>query len=121
MRNDLHRAAEIFSAPFALNDHRINATGRYAVGLARDNAGVAFVMAEIEIGLGAVVGDIDLAMLIGTHRPRIDIEIRVELAQTDFESARLQQCAERRCGETLTERGNHAAGDENEPRHGLKM
>jgi hypothetical protein len=32
-------------------------------------------MAEVEIGLGAVVGDIDLAVLIGRHRARIDVEI----------------------------------------------
>jgi hypothetical protein len=47
-------------------------------------------MAEIEVGLGAVVGDVDLAMLIGRHGAGVDIEIGVELAQTDLEAARLQ-------------------------------
>ncbi len=60
-------------------------------------------MAEIEIGLGAVIGDIDLAMLIGAHRAGIDVDIGVEFAQADAESARLQQRAERRRRKTLAE------------------
>ena len=75
-------------------------------------------MAEVEIGLGAVVGDEDLAVLIGRHRAGIDVEIGVELAQADLVAARLQQRAERRRSETLAERGDHAAGDEDVPRHG---
>ena len=60
-------------------------------------------MAEIEIGLGAVVGDEHLAVLIGAHRPRIDIEIGVELAEPHLIAARLQQRTERRRGKTLAE------------------
>ncbi len=58
-------------------------------------------MAEVEIGLGAVVGDENLAVLVRRHRARIDIEIGVELAQTDLIAARLQQRAERRGSQTL--------------------
>ena len=71
--------------------------------LRRRAAGEALVMAEIEIGLGAVVGDEHLAVLIGRHRARIDVEIGVELAQPDRVAARLQQRAERRRSETLAE------------------
>jgi hypothetical protein len=58
-------------------------------------------MAEVEIGFRAIVGDEDLAMLIWRHRPWIDVEIRVELAQPDPVAACLQQRAERRLCETL--------------------
>ena len=84
----------------------------------RRAAGEALVMAEIEIGLGAVVGDEHLAVLIGRHRAGIDVEIGVELAQADLVAARLQQRAERRRCETLAKGGDHAAGDEDVPRHG---
>ena len=86
--------------------------------LRRGDAGEALVVAEVEIGLRAVVGDVDLAVLIRAHRARIDVEIGVELAQPHLEAARLQQRAERRRRQTLAERGDHAAGDEDEPRHG---
>ena len=58
--------------------------------------GESLVMAEIEIGLGAVVGDEYLAVLIGRHGAGIDVEIGVELAQPHLVAARLQQRAERR-------------------------
>ena len=70
---------------------------------ARRTAGEALVVAEIEIGLGAVVGDEHLAVLVGRHRARIDVEIGVELAQPDRVAARLQQRAERCRCETLAE------------------
>ena len=69
----------------------------------RRAAGEALVVAEVEIGLGAVVGDEDLAVLVGRHGARIDVEIGVELAQADLVAARLQQRAERRGSETLAQ------------------
>ena len=118
VRDDLHGGAEIFAAALAPDHGRIDAAGGDAVAAPRGDAGEALVMAEIEIGLGAVVGDVDLAVLIGAHRPRIDVEVGVELAQPHLEAARLQQRAERRRRKTFAERGDHAAGDEDEPRHG---
>ena len=82
MRDHLHGGAEIVAAPLLADDLLIDAAGGDVVGLRGRDAGEALVMAEIEIGLGAVVGDEDLAVLIGAHGPRIDIEIGVELAQT---------------------------------------
>ena len=82
--------------------------------------GEALVMAEIEIGLGAVVGHEHFAVLVRRHRSGIEIEIGVELAKADLVATRLQQRAERRRSQTFSERGNHAAGDENIPRHGTQ-
>ncbi len=65
--------------------------------------GEALVMAEVEIGLGAVVGDEDLAVLIRRHRAGIDVDIGVELAQPHFVAARLQQRAQCGGGKTLTQ------------------
>ena len=56
--------------------------------------GEAFIMAEIEIGLGAVVGDKNLSMLEGGHGAWVDVEVRVKLHQIDFEPATLQQAAD---------------------------
>src|SRR5579872_686884 len=119
VRDDLHRRAEIFAAAFAADHRRIDPAGGLAVGLAGGDAGEALVMAEIEIGFGAVVGDVDLAVLIRAHRARIDVDIGVEFAESDAEAARLKQRAERRRRKTLAERGDHAAGNEDEPRHGI--
>ena len=71
-------------------------------------------MAEIEIGLGAVVGDEDLAVLERAHRAGIDVDVRVHLEQRHLEAARLEQRADRRRRQPLAQRRDHAAGDEDE-------
>src|SRR6185312_4152538 len=45
---------------------------------------------------------------------RIDVEVRIQLLQGHLEAARLQQAADRRGGEPLAQRRDHAAGDEDE-------
>ena len=44
-------------------------------------------MAEIEIGLGAVIGHEHFAVLVWRHRTGIEIEIGIELAQPDLVAA----------------------------------
>ena len=74
---------------------------RPCVLLGGGTAGEALVMAEIEIGLRAVIGDEDFAVLIRRHGSRIDVEIGVELAQPHLVAARLKNRAERGRGETF--------------------
>ena len=83
--------AEIVAAPLAGDDVAVDAAGGDIVRLARGDAGEALVMAEVEVALRPVVGDVDLAVLIGRHGSRIDVEIGVELADADGIAARLQQ------------------------------
>ena len=103
VRDDLHCRAEVFAAALARDHGRIDAAGRHAVALAGGDPDIALVMAEIEVGLGAVIGHEDLPVLVGAHRAGIDIEIGVELPEAHLEAARLQQRAQRRRAQTLTE------------------
>jgi hypothetical protein len=50
-------------------------------------------MAEIEIGLGAIVGHEHFAVLIRRHRAGIEIEIGIELPEPNLVATRLQQRA----------------------------
>ena len=47
-------------------------------------------MAEVQIGLGPVLGDEDLAMLVGRHGARVDVDVGVELLRGNLEAAGLQ-------------------------------
>src|SRR6516162_6567653 len=91
--NHLNGGAEIVAAPLLGEDVLIDAAGGDVVVPGRWPAGEVLVMAEVEVGLRAVIGDENLAVLVGRHRPGIDIEIGVELAQPYLEAARLQQRA----------------------------
>ena len=119
--NDLHGRAEIVAAPLLGDQLLIDAPGRDVVLAVGAPSGKALVMAQVEVRLGAVVGDEHLAMLGRAHRARIDVEIGVELAQPHGIAARLQKRAQSRRSQTLAKRGNHAAGDENIPRHGTLL
>ena len=42
-------------------------------------------MAEVKVGLGTVLGDIDLTVLIGAHGAGVNIDIGVELLSRDLQ------------------------------------
>ena len=88
--------------------------------LLRRHAGEALVVAEIEIGLRPVVRDEHLTVLVGAHRAGIDVEVGIELAQPDRIAARLEKRAEGGGRQAFAEGGDHAAGNEDVPLHGLR-
>ncbi len=118
MRDHLDGGAEIIAAPLLGQDVLIDPPRRDVVGAGRRSSRKALVMAEIKIGLGAVIRHEHFAMLVGRHRAGIEIEIGIELAQPNLVATRLQQRAKCRRSQTFSERGDHAAGDEYVPRHG---
>jgi hypothetical protein len=52
-------------------------------------------MAEIEIGLGAIVQHINFTVLERVHRSGIDIQIRIEFLKDDAQAAQLEKRPER--------------------------
>jgi hypothetical protein len=54
-----------------------------------------FVVPQVEVGFGSIVGDENLAVLEGTHRPGIDIQIRVEFLKSDPQPPALEKAADR--------------------------
>ncbi len=103
MRNHLHGLAEIVAAPLALDDLLVDAPAGQVVRAGQLGVREALVMAEVEIGLGPVVGDEHLAVLKRTHRARIDVQIRVEFLQGDAQSTAFQQAADRRRRDALSQ------------------
>ena len=103
VRDHLDGGAEIVAAPLLGEDVLVDAAGGDVVGAACRTSGEALVMAEVEIGFRAVVGDEHLAVLVGRHRARIDVEVGIELAEAHAVAARLEQRAERGRRETLAQ------------------
>ena len=74
--------------------------------------GEPLVVAEVEVGLGAVVQHVDLAVLVRAHGPRVDVDVRVELLEPHPQPALLQDHADRGAGQSLAERAHDAARHE---------
>ena len=103
VRDHLHGATEVVAAALLGDHRRIDLAGRDVARLAQRDVDETLVVAEVEIGLGAVIGDEHLAVLIRRHRARIDVEIRVELLHADMQAARLEDRADRGGGDSLAE------------------
>ncbi len=116
VRDDLHRPAEVVAAALAANHGVVDAARGDVRGAARVRVGEALVVAEVEVRLGAVLGDEHLAVLVRRHRAGVDVDVRIELLQADRQAAGDEQPPDRGCGDALAERGDDAAGDEDEAR-----
>src|SRR5258706_4221189 len=90
MRDHLHGFAEIIAATLFIQNGLVNLAARQIVEPSELGLRETLVVTEIQIGFRAVIEDINFSMLKGTHGPRIDIEIRVELLQGNFEPAILE-------------------------------
>src|SRR5262245_2625037 len=66
-------------------------------------------MTQIEVGFGAIVGDVHLAVLVRAHRARIDVDVGIELLQGHAVAVAFEKRTDRRGGKSLTERRNNAA------------
>ncbi|CAB4999415.1 unannotated protein [freshwater metagenome] len=69
-------------------------------------------MADVEVSLGAIVGDEHLAMLKRVHGAGIDVEIGIELLHRHSKTACLEEVAQAGGGEPLSERGGDSSGHE---------
>ena len=116
VRHHLDGRAEVVAAALAADHRVVDAAGGDVGGPARVGVGEPLVVAEVEVGLGAVLGHEHLAVLVGRHRARIDVDVRVELLQLDVEPARDEQAPDRSGGDSLAERGHDPAGYEDESR-----
>ena len=65
--------------------------------------GEALVVAKIEVGFGAVVGDKHFPVLIGRHGARINVQVGIALLEGDFQAAAFEKTADRSGGNALSE------------------
>src|ERR1051325_3023362 len=89
--DDLHRLAEVVAAALFLDDAEVDPAGGEVVLARGAHGGEALVVAEVEVGLGAVVRDEDFAVLDRRHRAEVNVDVGIELLDGDSEAARLAQ------------------------------
>jgi hypothetical protein len=92
VRNHLHGAAQVFASPLFLDDRLVDLSRGRVVEATHPLRQKPFVVSQVQVGLGAVIGDEDFPVLHGVHRSWIDVEIRIQFLDRDLQSA----CFEKR-------------------------
>ncbi len=113
VRDHLHGLAEVFAAALLADDVLVDAAGGDVVGLAGGHVQEALVVAQVQVGLGAVLGHEALAVLVGVQRAGVHVDVGVQLLDGDREAARLQQLGQAGTDDALAQGGGHAPGNEN--------
>ena len=87
VRDDLNGVAEVLPSPLLCDDGGVNLSGG-GVGLAGEvHVEESLVVPDVEVSLGAIVSDEDLAVLEGVHRARIDVDVGVQLLHDNADAA----------------------------------
>ena len=110
MGNDLDRAAQVIAVAFPADHLGVHLAGGHIAIAVQANIDETFVMPQVQVGFCAIIQDVDLTMLIGRHRPGIDIDIRVEFLNGDFYTALFEQPPDGSSGDAFADRADHTAG-----------
>src|SRR5882724_10710076 len=95
VRDDLNGLAEVIAAALFGENGFVDAAGGPVIVAGKFGVGEALVVAEIEVGFGAVFGDKDFAVLKGAHRTGIHVQVRIAFLQGDFETATFEETTNR--------------------------
>ncbi len=93
VRDHLNRRAEIVAAAFLLDDRLVDLARRHVVVVGERLVDEALVMTQIQVRLGPVLGDEDLAVLVRIHRAGVDVDVRVQLLDRHCDPPTLEQPA----------------------------
>src|SRR5215208_179464 len=112
VRDDLHGSTEVVPPPLAAYDLPVHAPRRDVGELAQVLVEETLVVAEIQVRLGPILGDKDLAVLVRVHGPGIHVYVRVEFLQHYPVAPRLEEHPERRGTGPLADGRHDAARNE---------
>ena len=112
VRNNLHRFAQIFALTLFVEHVPIYFARRQVGIFVEVFVDKPFVMPQVEVGFGAVFGDVHLAVLIRAHCAGVYVDVRVEFLCGDFKPALFEKPAQRRHDYALAQSRHNAARHE---------
>jgi hypothetical protein len=118
VRDHLDRAPQVVAPPLLRDDRLVDLAGGEVAVLRQDGVREPLVVPEVQVRLGAVVGDVDLAVLERAHRARVHVDVGVELLHRHPLAAALEDHPDRRRGQALAQAADHPARDEDVLCHG---
>ena len=110
--DDLDGLAQIGTLTLLVQDVPVHLAGGQVGVLVQVLVDEALVVAQVQVGLGAVVGDKHLTVLQGAHGAGVHVDVGVQLLAGHLQAAALEQAAQRGGGDALAQAGHDTAGDE---------
>ena len=101
VRDHLHRGAQVVAAALLADHVLVDPAGGDGVLAAQARAHEALVVAQVQVGLGAVVGDVHLAVLERAHGARVDVDVGVQLHHRDLQATCFEDGRKRSGGDAL--------------------
>jgi len=101
MWDHLDGVTEVLAAALFGDYRRIHLSGRDIRRAGQVAVQEALVVTDIEVGLGAVLGNEDLAVLKRVHGAGVDVEVGVEFLHRHLQPARCQQLPQAAGGQSL--------------------
>ena len=111
MGNDLHGLPEEISSSFLFDDRAVYFTGGDIMGSGEFDIKEPLIITKIEIHFAAVPEDEHFTMLCRVHRPRIDIQVGIDLDGSNPVATVLQDTPDRSCGDPFSQSAHHTAGN----------
>ncbi len=113
MRNHLDTLSAILEISLPFNDFLINRARRQIIGSGEFETHKTLIVSHILISFVAICEHKHLSVFRRIHRPRIDIDIRIDFHRRHRKPTRLKDFSNRRGGDTLPHTAHHAAHDKN--------
>ena len=110
MGDDLDGLAQIRALALLVQDVPVDLAGGQVGVLVQVLVDEALIVAQVQVGLGAVVGDEHLAVLQGAHGAGVHVDIGVQLLAGHLEAAAFEQPPQAGRGDPLAQARDHAAG-----------
>ena len=117
MGDHLDRGTQVFAPALLVQHVPVDLAGGEVGEAVEVFVDEALIVAEVEVRLASVLGDIDFAVLVRAHGARVHIDVRVKLLRGHLQPAALEQPAQRSGGDSLAESRYHAAGHKHIFRH----
>ena len=105
-------ALEVVAVALLADDVAVDLAGGDVGEVAEVFVDKPLVVAEVEVGLGAVIGDVDLAVLEGIHQAGVDVDVGIDLDEGNAVAAALEETAEGSGGNALADRRHNATSHE---------
>ncbi|MNI51273.1 hypothetical protein D3C73_1059890 [compost metagenome] len=90
VRNHLDGCTQVVTTALFAQHVLVDTAGGEVVVLGHGRADEPLVVPQVQVGLGAVVGDEHFTVLERAHGARVDVDVRVQLQHGDLKSPRLQ-------------------------------